>query len=295
VNTVHDYLVKALAYDGKVRAYACRTTNLVSEAQKRHDTWVNASAALGRTMTAAVMMGAMQKGEVKITVKVDGGGPLGPIIVDSNSRGEVRGYVTNPNVQLDKNEVGKIDVKGAVGTDGTLTVTKDLGLRDHFTGQVHIVSGEIGEDFTYYFVVSEQTPSSVGVGVLVNPDHSILAAGGFILQLLPDADEYIVENLENTLKTCKPVSTMIREGYSPEEILEELLGKDNIQIIDKHSVCFKCTCSKERFENAIIGLGKSEIQDIIEEDGQAEVHCHFCNDTYIFTKEELEDMHIKSN
>ena len=180
-----DYLVKALAYDGNIRAYAVRTTETISEAQRRHQTWRTASAALGRTMTAGLMMGAMLKGDDNLTIKINGGGPLGPIVVDSNAKGEVRGYVTNPEVDFESTENGKLDVRRAVGTDGMLAVVKDIGMRDFFSGQVPLVSGELGEDFTYYFATSEQVPSSVGVGVLVNPDDTILAAGGFIFQLMP--------------------------------------------------------------------------------------------------------------
>lgn len=179
-----DYLVKALAYDGKVRAYAARTTDMVNEGQRRHGTWPTASAALGRTMTASLMLGAMLKGDDKLTVKVEGGGPIGAIVADANAKGEVRAYVSNPQVHFDLNEQGKLDVRRAVGTSGTLSVVKDLGLREFFTGQVEIVSGELGDDFTYYLVSSEQVPSSVGVGVLVNPDNTILAAGGFIIHFL---------------------------------------------------------------------------------------------------------------
>ena len=174
---MNDYLVKALAYNGQIRAYAVKSTETVGEAQRRHYTWPVASAALGRTISAAAMMGAMLKGEEKLTIKVQGGGPLGLILVDSNAHGEVRGYVSNPHVYFDLNEHGKLDVRKGVGTDGTLTVVKDLGMRDFFSGQVPLVSGELGEDFTYYFVTSEQVPSSVGVGVLVNPDNSIKEIG----------------------------------------------------------------------------------------------------------------------
>jgi len=175
-----DYLVKALAFEGQVRAYAVRTTDTVSEAQKRHQTWPTASAALGRAMSASVMLGAMLKGENKLTVKIDGGGPIGVILVDSNAKGQVRGYVTNPQTHFDLNQQGKLDVARAVGTNGNLSIVKDLGLREHFSGQTELISGELGEDFTYYLVSSEQVPSAVGVGVLVNPDNSILASGGFI-------------------------------------------------------------------------------------------------------------------
>lgn len=287
---MNDYLVKALAYEGKVRAYAVRTTETVTEAQRRHQTWRTASAALGRAMTAGVMMGAMLKGEEKLTIKIEGGGPIGVILVDSNAKGEVRGYVTNPQVDFESNEHGKLDVRRAVGTSGTLSVVKDIGLRDFFTGQVPLVSGELGEDFTYYFVTSEQVPSSVGVGVLVNPDDSILAAGGFIFQLMPGTDDETITKIENSLKTIAPISKLIQQGLSPEEILEELFGKQQVKVLDKMPVHFTCTCSKERFGEAIISLGRVEIEDMINEDGMAEAHCHFCNKKYMFSKEELEEL-----
>lgn len=285
-----DYLVKALAFEGQIRAYAVKSTETVGEAQRRHYTWPVASAALGRTMTAGLMMGAMLKGDNKLTIKVVGGGPLGPILVDSNARGEVRGYVTNPHVHFDLNEHGKLDVRRGVGTDGTLTVVKDIGMRDYFTGQVPLISGELGDDFTYYFVTSEQVPSSVGVGVLVNPDNSIKAAGGFIIQLMPGTNDDTITYIENRLKEIPPVSKQIDKGLSPEELLEELLGKDNVKILEKMPVSFECNCSKERFHTALVSLGSGEIRDIIEEDGQAEAHCHFCNEKYVFTKEELEEI-----
>src|SRR4051794_33168064 len=257
-----DYLVKALAYDGNIRAYAVRTTATISEAQRRHQTWRTASAALGRTLTAGVMMGAMLKGEDKLTIKINGGGPLGPIVVDSNAKGEVRGYVTNPEVDFESNEHGKLDVRRAVGTDGILAVVKDTGLRDFFSGQVPLVSGELGEDFTYYFVTSEQVPSSVGVGVLVNPDNSILAAGGFIIQLMPGTSEDTISKIEKRLSTITPVSKMIQNGMTPEEILTEILGEGNVNILEKMDVQFSCQCSRERIATALISLGQAEIRDI---------------------------------
>jgi molecular chaperone Hsp33 len=287
---MEDYLVKALAFNGQVRAYAVCSTELVSEAQRRHYTWPTASAALGRAMTATVMMGAMLTGDDKLTVKIDGDGPLGHILVDGNAKGEVRGYVLNPQTHFDLNEHGKLDVRRAVGTTGTLTVVKDIGMRDFFTGQVPIVSGELGEDFTYYFSTSEQVPSSVGVGVLVNPDNSILAAGGFIIQLMPGTEDETITKIENHLKTMPPISKQIEKGLTPEELLEEILGDEPIKFLEKMPVSFTCTCSKERFGTAIISLGAEEIQDMIETDGQAEAHCHFCNEKFIFTKEELEEL-----
>ncbi len=285
-----DYLVKALAFDNQVRAYATRTTETVSEAQRRHQTWPTASAALGRSMTFGVMMGAMLKGDAKLTIKVEGGGPIGAILVDSNSKGEVRGYVTNPQTHFELNAKGKLDVARAVGTEGTLTIVKDLGLKDHFSGQVPVVSGELGEDFTYYLVTSEQVPSSVGVGVLVNPDNTILASGGFIIQLLPGTSDETITLIEERLSRIDPISKLIQRGLTPEQILEEVLGENNVRILEKQPVAFKCQCSKERIENAVISLGAHEIQAMIDEEGQAEAQCHFCNEVYLLTREDLEQL-----
>jgi len=284
-----DYLVKALAYEGQVRAYAVRSTDTIREAQRRHETWRTASAALGRAMTAGVMMGAMLKGEEKLTIKIEGGGPIGNILVDTNAKGGVRGYVSNPQVDFESNELGKLDVRRAVGTEGTLTVVKDIGLRDFFSGQVPLVSGELGEDFTYYFVTSEQVPSSVGVGVLVNPDDTILASGGFIFQLMPGTEDETITKLEERLKTIPPISQLVDKGLTPEQILEELFGKENVKILDSMPIHFECNCSKERFGNAIVSLGSEEIREMIETDGMAEAHCHFCNEKYHYSKEELEE------
>lgn len=283
-----DYLVRGLGFNGSVRAFAVDTTQTVAEAQKRHMTWPTASAALGRTMTGGVMMGAMLKGDNKVTIKVDGNGPLGAILVDSNARGGVRGYVTNPQTHFELNDKGKLDVRRAVGTEGMFAVVKDLGLRDNFTGQTPIVSGEIAEDFTYYMAISEQVPSSVGLGVLVDTDNSILAAGGFIVQLMPDTDDETISKIEERLSSIEPVSKMIQRGLSPEEILEEVLGEGNIQILETMPVKFECNCSKERFAAGILGLGQHEIQKMIKEDGMAEAQCHFCLETYRYSKEELE-------
>lgn len=286
-----DYLIKALAYDNQIRAYAIDSTQLVSEAQRRHNTWPTASAALGRALTAAAMMGATLKGDDKVTVKIEGGGPIGVIIVDANARGETRGYVTNPHVHFELNEHGKLDVRRAVGTNGYLSVVKDLGLREMFTGQVPIVSGELGEDFTYYYAVSEQIPSSVGVGVLVNPDNSILAAGGFMIQVMPGTSDETITLLEQRLKEIAPISKMIQQGLTPEQILEEILGEKQVKVLEKKPVSFRCNCSYERFERALASLGKEEIRAMIDEDGQAETVCHFCNETYLFDKQALERLY----
>ncbi|OKL36094.1 Hsp33 family molecular chaperone HslO [Domibacillus mangrovi] len=283
-----DYLVKALAYHNQVRAYAVNTTVTIGEAQRRHNTWPTASAALGRSMTASVMLGAMLKGEEKLTVKINGGGPIGTILVDTNAKGEVRGYVSNPQTHFDLNKQGKLDVKRAVGTNGLLTISKDIGLQQPFMGQIPLISGEIGEDFTSYLFHSEQTPSAVGVGVLVNPDNTIQTAGGFIIQLMPGAEDEIISTIEERLKGMAPISSMIAEGMTPEQILEQVLGEGNVNILERMPVQFQCQCSKERITNAIVSLGSAEIQDMIQTDGQAEANCHFCNETYHFTKENLE-------
>lgn len=282
-----DYLVRAIAFDGQVRAFATKTTETIAEAQQRQNTWPVVSAALGRSMTAAVMMGAMLKGDDKITVKIQGNGPIGPMVIDADAKGDVRGYVTNPHVHFDLNDHGKLDVRAGVGTEGALTVVKDLGMRDMFSGQTPIVSGEIAEDFTYYFATSEQVPSSVGLGVLVNPDNTILAAGGFILQLMPGCEDETIDAIEKHLATIEPVSKMIEKGYTPEQILEAVLGEGNVQILSSMPVQFHCPCSKERFGAAIISLGVGEIQEMIDEDGGAEAQCHFCLEKYNFDEQDL--------
>ncbi|MBU9673140.1 Hsp33 family molecular chaperone HslO [Planococcus sp. CP5-4] len=287
---MNDYLVRALAYDGQIRAFATRTTETVNEAQRRHYTWPTASAALGRSMTASVMLGAMLKGEEKLTIKINGGGPLGTILVDANAKGEVRGYVSNPQTHFDLNEQGKLDVRRAVGTEGTLTVSKDIGLQHPYVGQVPIISGELGDDFTHYIVTSEQTPSSVGVGVIVNPDNTILASGGFVIQLMPGTDEKVISQLEKRLTEIPTISNMVRAGLTPEDILDEVLGKENVKALDTMPVNFQCQCSRDRIQNAIQGLGTAEIEDMIVTDGKAEAQCHFCNETYLFTKDQLQEM-----
>ncbi|HLR59688.1 MAG TPA: Hsp33 family molecular chaperone HslO [Pseudogracilibacillus sp.] len=285
-----DYLVKATLYDNTVRAYAAVTTHSVEEARVRQDSWATTTAALGRTMTSTVLMGAMLKGEDKLTVKIEGNGPIGQIVTDANAKGEVRGYVSNPHVDFDLNEKGKLDVGRAVGNEGSLSVVKDLGLKDYFTGSVPIVSGEIGDDFTYYFALSEQTPSAVGAGVLINPDHSVLASGGFIIQLLPGASEEMISQLEADINSFPAISNLIEAGNSPEEILETLFKGEKINFLETLPIEFSCECSKERIEGAIKGLGEAEIKDMIEKDKGAEATCHFCNEVYTFTEDDLKEL-----
>ncbi|MCY1570077.1 Hsp33 family molecular chaperone HslO [Staphylococcus pettenkoferi] len=285
-----DYIVKALAYDGQIRAYSALTTETVQEAQTRHYTWPTASAALGRTMTATLMMGAMLKGDQKLTVTVDGQGPIGKITADADAKGNVRGYVSQPQTHFPLNDVGKLDVRRAVGVDGALSVVKDVGMKDYFTGSSPIVSGELGDDFTYYFAKSEQVPSSVGLGVLVNPDNSIKAAGGFIIQVMPGADDKVISQLEDAISNMTPVSKLIEQGLTPEEILEEVLGKDNLQILETMPAQFECNCGHDKFLNAIRSLGEAEIESMIKEDHGAEAQCHFCRNKYHYSEEELRDL-----
>lgn len=287
---MRDHLVKALAFDGQVRAYAVITTNTVAESQRRHDTWATASAALGRTMTGALLFAAMLKGDDKLTVKIEGGGPIGAVIADADAKGRVRGYVSEPHVHFDLNPHGKLDVARAVGTTGTLSVVKDLGMRDYFTGEVPLASGEIGDDFAYYFAASEQVPSSVGVGVLVNPDHTIRASGGMIVQMLPEAAETTAARIEKNIKKAAPITTLVDSGLSPEEMLKIWLDTDDVKILDDMDVGFSCSCSRERFAAGIASLGKEEIESMIAEEGFAEATCHFCGEIYHFNRDELESL-----
>lgn len=283
-----DYIVKALAFDGQIRAYSALTTETVQEAQTRHYTWPTASAALGRTVTATVMMGAMLKGDQKLTVTLDGQGPVGKVIADADAKGNVRGYVTNPQTHFPLNDIGKLDVSRAVGTNGSLTVVKDVGMKDYFSGSSPIVSGEVGDDFTYYFAKSEQVPSSVGLGVLVNPDNSIKASGGFIIQVMPGAKDETITKLEDAINNMTPVSKLIDQGLSPEELLYEVLGESNVQILEELPTQFECNCGHDKFLNAIKGLGEAEINSMIEEDHGAEAECHFCRSKYEYSEEELQ-------
>jgi len=282
-----DVLVRGIAWGGGLRAIAARTTRLAGELQRRHGTYPTATAALGRAATAGAMMGALLKGEEKLTVQVKGDGPLGQIVVDANAKGEVRGYVDNPHVHLPANAQGKLDVAGAVGRSGYLYVVKDLGLKEPYRGSVPIVSGELGEDFTYYFASSEQTPSAVGLGVLVDPDGSVRHAGGFILQLMPGVEEQAVHRLERRLRDMPHLTVLLDRGETPESILRYLADED-VQLLGSLPIVFRCTCSRERVERTLVSMGEEELKALIEEDGRAEVTCHFCNSAYAFNRSELE-------
>ncbi|MCP1312305.1 Hsp33 family molecular chaperone HslO [Paenibacillus tyrfis] len=284
---MQDYLIRATAYEGKVRAFAVRTTGIVEELRRRHQTTPTATAALGRTATAALMMGIMLKGEEKLTVQVKGGGPIGQIVADSNAHGEVRGYVDNPAVDLPLNSIGKLDVAGAVGTDGFLYVIKDLGLKEPYRGSIPIVSGELGEDFTYYFAKSEQTPSAVALGVLVDVDYTVKTAGGFIIQLLPGLTDDEISQIEQELAALPPITSLLDRGDRLEDILATLLP--GAEVLERRDdIRFQCKCSRERVEQTLISLGRDELQQILEEDGKAEIVCHFCNEAYRFSREDLE-------
>ena len=281
---MQDHLVKAIA-DG-VRVHAAITTDLVNKAVSLHDCYPVASAALGRTMTGALLMAANLKNKECITIKFDGNGPLGKIVADATSDGVVRGYIENPHVDLPLNQLGKLDVGGGVGA-GILSVTRFTGLKDPITGSSEIVSGEIGDDLTNYLYTSEQTPSSVGVGVLVGTDLKVIAAGGFILQPLPDVTDETITKLENNLKKIRPVSTMVNDGLDAKGIIAELLQGFDVEYLSTTDLSFKCQCSKERIESVLMSLNEKDLQSLVD-DGHAEVCCHFCNNKYEFSKEELE-------
>ncbi|WP_059103607.1 Hsp33 family molecular chaperone HslO [Shouchella shacheensis] len=289
-----DYVAKATAFNGQVRALALVATDMVAEACRRQDTWPTASAALGRAMMGGTLMAAMLKGEEKLTVRVEGNGPIGQILIDAHANGTTRGTVTHPHVSPELNSAGKLDVARVVGTEGTLSVAKDIGMKEPFTGSVPLVSGEIGDDFTYYFANSEQTPSSVGVGVLINPNETVLAAGGFVIQLMPGATETTISEIEKRLGSIPPVSKLVEAGMPPEEMLQALLGDENVKILETKPIVFECTCSKERIGNAIISLGPEEIKAMIEEDEEAETTCHFCNEVYTFNKTELKELLLEA-
>jgi molecular chaperone Hsp33 len=285
-----DYLIRGLGLNDEVRIFAVDTTETINEAVRRHGSLPTASAALGRSMSAGVIMGAMLKGDDKATITIEGGGPVGAIVVDSDAHGKVRGYLGNPEVHFDLNDHGKLDVRRAVGTDGYLRVAKDIGLKDNFVGSVELISGELGEDFSYYFYASEQVPSIVALGVLVNPDNTIQAAGGFVIQVLPSASDETIEWLNERAKTMTPVSKLLAEGLSPEQVIDEALGAENWRSLDNMPVSFECNCSKERFINAISALDPQDIMSMIKEDGGAEADCHFCRNKEWITKEELQEL-----
>ena len=289
-----DYIVRATAADSQIRAFAATTRELVEYARNAHSTSPVATAALGRLLTAGSMMGVMMKGEKDLlTLQVRGDGPLGGITVTADSQGRVKGYVNNPNVVIHANAKGKLDVAGAVGR-GMLNVIKDMGLKEPYVGQVNLVSGEIAEDLTYYFASSEQVPSSVGLGVLMEKDNTVRQAGGFIIQLMPFTEEKIIETLEEKLNNVDSVTSMLDQGMKPEDILQELLGEFGLEVTDKIPTKFFCNCDKERIEKALISIGAKDLTEMIRDGKPIEVNCHFCNTNYTFTVEELRELLKKS-
>ena len=289
-----DYIVRATAADNQIRAFAATTKELVEKARAAHDTSPVATAALGRLLTGGVMMGVMMKGEKDLlTLQVKGDGPIGGITVTADSQGHVKGYVENPDVLLPANALGKLDVGGAVG-NGMLRVIKDMGLKEPYVGQVALETGELGDDLTYYFATSEQVPSSVGLGVLMEKDNTVKQAGGFIIQLMPFTDEKVIEALEKKISEVQSVTSMLNLGMTPEDILNELLGEFHPEISEKIPSEFHCDCSKKRVEKVLISLGKKELTSIINDGKPVELKCHFCNSGYTFTTEELKDILKKS-
>mgnify|MGYP001189010084 CR=1 FL=1 len=285
---MRDYLMRGIAHQGQVRVFGVQAAGVVGELQRRHDTWPTATAALGRAVCAGLMMGMMLKGEDKLTIQIKGNGPLGQIVVDANAKGEVRAYVDEPHVDLPLNEAGKLDVAGAVGREGNIYVIKDLGLKEPYRGSVPIISGELGEDFTYYFVKSEQTPSAVAVGVLVNPDGSVRAAGGFIIQLLPGVSDDTITDIEQRLAGLRSVTELLDSGMSVEEIVSKIV--DDVEVLETMDAVFRCQCSEERVECTLISMGRHEIEQLLQEDEQVEVVCHFCNTAYHFDHERLHQL-----
>lgn len=282
-----DYIVRATAADNQIRAFAATTRELVEHARTVHNTSPVATAALGRLLTAGGMMGSMMKGEKDIlTLQIKGSGPLGGITVTADGKANVKGYVDNPNVLIPANEKGKLDVANAVGI-GILNVIKDLGMKEPYNGQTVLQTSEIAEDLTYYFATSEQVPSSVGLGVLMERDNTVKQAGGFIIQLMPFAEEAVITQLEANIANITSVTSLLDEGCTPEILLEKILGNMNPEIMETIPTQFSCNCSKERVEKALISVGKSELQSMIQECKDITMNCHFCNTDYVFTVADL--------
>lgn len=285
-----DYIVRATAANNQIRAFAITSKDLVEEVRKRHNTSPVITAGLGRLLSGAAMMGAMMKGDDDfLTLQIKCGGPVQGLTATADAKGNVKGYAEVPDVMLPPNPQGKLDVGGAVGL-GILNVIKDMGLKEPYAGQVALQTGEIAEDLTYYFATSEQIPSAVGLGVLMNKDNTVRQAGGFIIQLLPFTDEKIIEQLEKKITEMKSVTEMLEEGMTPEMLLEEILGDFGLEITDTLPAQFSCNCSKERITKALISIGKKDLQEMIDDGEPIEVNCHFCNTNYTFSIDELKEI-----
>jgi molecular chaperone Hsp33 len=283
-----NYIVRGLAANKSIRVFGAVTTDMVEKAREIHGTTPVATAALGRLITAGSMMGYMLKGDNDtLTLQVRGVNEIKSIVAVSNSKGYVKGYISDPYIDVKLNEKGKLDVGGAIGKNGKLIVIKDLGLKEPYVGQSNLITGEIAEDIAAYYMYSEQQPSVVSLGVLLNTDGSVKAAGGFIIQPLPDVEEEVLIKLEEAIKDVTPVTSMIDKGMTAEEILKNVLKDFDVEIIEDKKVDFMCDCTREKLEKALISIGEKELRDIIEEDGKAELKCHFCNKKYMFNKEEL--------
>lgn len=290
---MNDSIIRATATGAQIRAFAAVTTNLVEEARQRHNTSPVATAALGRLMTGAVMMGSMMKNpEDILTVQIKCSGPIGGLTVTADSQGGVKGYAYNPDVMLPPKN-GKLDVGGALG-QGVLTVIRDMGMKEPYSGQTILQTGEIAEDLTYYFATSEQIPSSVGLGVLMEGDNTVRCAGGFIVQVMPFVEDKVLDKLEENIGKIRPVTAMLDNGHTPEEMLREVLEGLDVEITDTLPAGFTCNCSKQRIEKAIISIGKKEIQSLIDEGKDIEVKCHFCNTAYSYSVDELKELLKKS-
>lgn len=285
-----DYIVRATAADSQIRAFAITSRALVEEARRRHNTSPVVTAALGRLLSGGVMMGIMMKGEEDLlTIQIKGRGPLKGMTVTADSRGNVKGYPEVPDVILPANEKGKLDVAGAVGP-GIMNVIKDMGLKEPYVGQTVLQTSEIAEDLTYYFAASEQVPSAVGLGVLMEKDNTVKQAGGFIIQLMPFTEERVIARLEEKVAQVQSVTDLLEQGNTPEQLLEQLLGEFGVEVSERIPVRFSCNCSKERVTKAIISIGVTDIQEMIDEAKPVELHCHFCNTSYTFTPEELKEI-----
>lgn len=283
-----DCMVRAVTPDGRIRAFAAKTTDAVERMRLAHGLTPLATAVLGRAVTAVVMMGYMLKDGGRVSVQIRGDGPIGAVVAEADAGGSVRGFVDNPGVALPPNAAGKLDVAGAVGKSGFLHVLKDIGLKEPYRGSVPIVSGELGEDFAYYFAKSEQIPSAVALGVTVASDGRVLAAGGWIVQLMAGVPEDEIEELERKLRGLRPVSALFADGATPERLLSDILG--DIRVLGGQEVRFACRCSRDRVEETLAGFGRDEIGKLLEEDGRAELVCHFCGQTYRFDRNELKTL-----